>query len=121
MQVRLLPNVSDPFPKKIVRERLTRVIRLLRGGIAVISKESSAVYLKRLRDIVSYAVVANHTILGMERNLQVPLPVIRHIADPFAVSGNPTKDDSPTPRSRRNEQSIPPIMKNVRSKPSEIF
>ena len=37
MQVRLLTNMSDPFPKKIVRERLTG---------------SSAVYLERLRDIV---------------------------------------------------------------------
>ena len=34
VQVRVLPNVSDPFPEKIVRERLTRVIRLLRGEIA---------------------------------------------------------------------------------------
>ena len=33
----------------------------------------------------------------------------------------PTIDYGKTPRSRRNEQSIPPIMKNVRSKPSEIF
>ena len=44
VQIRLLPNVSDPFPEKIVRERLTRVIRRLRGEIAVISKGSSAVY-----------------------------------------------------------------------------
>ena len=67
MQVRLLPNVSDPFPKKIARERLDGAIRLLRGEIAVISKESSAVYWMRLRDIVSFVVVANRTILGMER------------------------------------------------------
>ena len=33
VQVRLLTNMSDPFPKKIVRERL-RSIRLLRGEIA---------------------------------------------------------------------------------------
>ena len=72
----------------------------------------------RLRDIVSYAVVANHTILGMERNLQVPLPVIRHIDDPFAVSANPTIDHSKPPRSRRNEQPLPPIMKNERNKPN---
>ena len=25
VQVRVLPNVSDPFPKKIVRERLDRI------------------------------------------------------------------------------------------------
>ena len=37
MQIRLLPNVSDPFPEKIVRERLTG---------------SSAFYGERLRDIV---------------------------------------------------------------------
>ena len=34
MQVRLLPNMSDPFPEKIVRERLDGAIRLLRGAIA---------------------------------------------------------------------------------------
>ena len=40
MQVRVRTNMSDPFPKKIVRERLTEfnllnsVIRLLRGEIA---------------------------------------------------------------------------------------
>ena len=32
VQVRVLPNVSDPFPEKIVRERLDGAIRLLRGG-----------------------------------------------------------------------------------------
>ena len=40
MQVRVRTNMSDPFPKKIVRERMTEfglpnsVIRLLRGEIA---------------------------------------------------------------------------------------
>ena len=34
--------------------------------------------------------------------------------DPTAVSANPTKDHSKIPRSRRHEQSIPPIMKNER-------
>ena len=34
VQVRLLPNVSDPFPEKIVRERLDGAIRLLRGESA---------------------------------------------------------------------------------------
>ena len=97
---------------------LNSAIRLLRGGTAVISKESSAVYWMRLRDIVFYAVVANRTILGMEQHLQVPLPFIRHIDVPFAVSGNPTKDYSPTPRSRRHEQPLPPIMKNERNKPN---
>ena len=52
MQVHVLPNVSDPFPKKIARERLTG---------------SSAFYGERLLDIVSYIMVANRTILGMER------------------------------------------------------
>ena len=36
--------------------------------------------------------------------------------DPTAVSANPTKDHSKIPRSRRHEQSIPPIMKNERPK-----
>ena len=36
--------------------------------------------------------------------------------DPTAVSANPTKDFGKTPRSRRNEQSIPPVMKNERPK-----
>ena len=34
--------------------------------------------------------------------------------DSTAVSANPTKDFGKTPRSRRHEQSIPPIMKNER-------
>ena len=97
---------------------LNSVIRLLRGETAVISKESSAVYWMRLRDIVSYIMVANRTILGMERNLQVLLPVIRHIDAPFAVSANPTIDHSKTPRNRRNEQPLPPIMKNERPQPN---
>ena len=33
----------------------------------------------------------------------------------------PTIDHSNTSRSRRNGQSIPPIMKNERHKPNEIF
>ena len=44
MQVRVLPNVSDPFPEKIVLGRLTRVIRRLFEAIAVISKKLSAIY-----------------------------------------------------------------------------
>ena len=107
-----------PVHEKIVRERLDGAIRLLRGEIAVISKESSAVYWMRVRDIVSYIMVANRTILGMERNLQVPLPFIRHIDAPFAVSANSTIDHSKTPRSRRNERPTPPIMKNERPKPN---
>ena len=35
VQVRLLTNVSSPFPEKIVRERL-RGIRTLRGAIAAV-------------------------------------------------------------------------------------
>ena len=88
VQVRLLPNVVPSVPLEDRSRAADGVIRLLRGEIAVISKESSAVYWMRLRDIVSYAVIANRTILEMERNLQVPLPVIRHIDVPFAVSGN---------------------------------
>ena len=42
VQVHVLPNVSDPFPEKIVRERLTG---------------SSAFYGERVLDIVSYVVV----------------------------------------------------------------
>ena len=42
VQFDLLTNMSDPFPKKIVRERLT---------------QSSALYGERLRDIVYYVVV----------------------------------------------------------------
>ena len=33
----------------------------------------------------------------------------------------PTIENGKTPRSRRNEQSIPPPMKNVRPKPNEIY
>ena len=42
VQVDLLTNMSDPFPKKIVRERLT---------------QSSALYGERLRDFVYWVVV----------------------------------------------------------------
>ena len=38
--------------------------------------------------------------------------------DPIAVSANPTKEHSKTPRSRRHEQPLPPIMKNVRYQPN---
>ena len=31
VQVHVLPNMSDPFPEKIVRERLDGAIRRLRG------------------------------------------------------------------------------------------
>ena len=48
MQFDLLTNMSDPFPKKIVRERLT---------------QSSALYGERLRDIV-YSVVAGYLFGG---------------------------------------------------------
>ena len=33
----------------------------------------------------------------------------------------PTIDYGKTPRSRRNEQSLPPIMKNERPKPNKIY
>ena len=94
-------------------------VQYMRRSFASGWTEPSAFYGERVRDIVSCAVVGYstyYTILEMERNLQVPLPFIRHIADPFAVSANPTKDDSPTPRSRRHEQPLPPIMKNERPK-----
>ena len=37
------------------------------------------------------------------------------------LRGNSTKDYSKTQRSRRNEQSIPPPMKNERHMPNEIY
>ena len=42
------------------------------------------------------------------------IPLSTKTIDPTAVSANPTKDFGKKTRSRRNEQSIPPIMKNVR-------
>ena len=36
MQVRVLTNLSDPFPEKIVRERLDGAIRTLRFAIAAV-------------------------------------------------------------------------------------
>ena len=56
-----------PSPQEIVLGRLTRVIRRLFEAIAVISKGASAFYGEELRDIVFYIMVANRTILGMER------------------------------------------------------
>ena len=44
------------------------------------------------------------------------IPLSTKTIDPTAVSANPAKSHSKTPRSRRNEQSIPPIMKNERPK-----
>ena len=92
MQVHVLPNVSDPFPEKIVRERLDGAIRLLRGETA------------------GYSFLYNgskpyHIGDGTIRFCSPPF--IRHIADPVAVIANPTKDYRPPPRSRRNEQPLP--------------
>ena len=42
------------------------------------------------------------------------IPLSAKTIDPTAVSANPTKNHSKTNNSRRHEQSIPPIMKNVR-------
>ena len=53
--------------------------------------------------------------------IYIPTTVSGKMNDPIAVSANPTKDHCKTPRSRRNVQSLPPPMKNVRSKPSEIY
>ena len=95
-------------------------IRSLRRSFASGWTEPSAFYGERLRDRVSYTVVGYRTyytiLVGRERYGLVFLPFIRHIANPFAVSANPTKDYSQPLRSRRNERSSPPIMKNVRPK-----
>ena len=47
-----------------------------------------------------------------------PVPLSAQTNDPIAVSANPTNIRSQTPRSRRHEQSLPPIMKNVRYQPN---
>ena len=46
------------------------------------------------------------------------IPLSTKTNDPIAVSANPTKEKAKPPRSRRNEQSLPPIMKNVRYPPN---
>ena len=46
------------------------------------------------------------------------IPLSTKTNDLLAVSANPTKDHRKNPRSRRHEQSIPPIMKNERHKPN---
>ena len=50
--------------------------------------------------------------------LYFSIPFSDKTIDPIAVSANPTIDHSPPHRSRRHEQSLPPIMKNVRYKPN---
>ena len=47
-------------------------------------------------------------------NNRYSITVSAKTIDPTAVSANPTKNHSKTNNSRRNEQSIPPIMKNER-------
>ena len=75
-----------------------------------------------MRDIVSYGVVGIPYHIGYGTIFTGFLsPFIRHIDDPFAVSGNPTIDYVKTYRSRRHEQSIPPPMKNERHMPGVIF
>ena len=54
-------------------------------------------------------------------NSRYSIPFSTKTNDSTAVSANPTKVLAKTPRSRRNEQSIPPIMKNVRNMPNEIY
>ena len=67
------PILLRPSPQEIVLGLLTEFsllnsdIRRLFEAIAVISKGSSAFYGEGLRDMVSYVMVANRTILGMER------------------------------------------------------
>ena len=97
------PMWFRPSPQEIVLGRLTRVIRRLFEAIAGYSL---------------FVMVGNCTILSGGRYLQIFLSFVRHIDAPFAVSANPTKDHSKTSRSRRNEQSIPQIMKNERPKPN---
>ena len=86
------PMWFRPSPQEIVLGRLTRVIRRLFEAIAGYSL---------------FVMVGNCTILSGGRYLQIFLSFVRHIDAPFAVSANPTKDHSKTPRSRRHEQSIP--------------
>ena len=74
MQVRLLPNMVSSVPY-VDRSRA--------------AAGASAFYGERVRDRVSYELVGYRTILvGRERYGLVFLPSIRHIDDPFAVSGN---------------------------------
>ena len=74
VQVHVRTNVSDPFPEKIVRERLTRVIRLLRG--------ESAGYSFLCNGSKPYHIGDGTTFTGFLS------PFIRHIDAPVAVSGN---------------------------------
>ena len=62
---------------------------------------------------------ATHS-LQFSNDTAYPVPLSTKTIAPLAVSANPTKEKIKTYRSRRNEQSLPPIMKNVRYKPNEI-
>ena len=89
MQVRVRTNFAPSVPYVDRSRAADGVIRRLFEAIAVISKEPSALYGERVRDRVSYELVGYRTILvGRERYGLVFLPSIRHIDDPFAVSGN---------------------------------
>ena len=79
VQVRLLTNMSDPFPKKIVRERL-----------------DPAFYGERLRDIV-YFVMVGYLVVGWDGVQYCDGKI-------FPMDVHPTKlnrPPSPRPRLRR--------------------
>ena len=74
VQVRLLTNMSDPFPKKIVRERLTEfsllnsVIRRLFGAIAGYSfGERGTVGFFCVRSALSKPLLYSIKVFGRER------------------------------------------------------
>ena len=101
------PILLRPFPEKIVRERLTRVIRLLRGETA----GYSFLYSGRIQYIL-YHIGDGTTFTGF------PSPSSAILTTHSRSAVIPTIDHSKTLCSRRNERPTPPIMKNVRPKPN---
>ena len=79
MQVRLLPNMSDPFPEKIVRERLDGAIRLLRGETAGYSfggrgNEGERSLLKKLRKTFMRGIWISFVQVQLLPNMSDPFP-----------------------------------------------
>ena len=93
VQVDLRTNLDSSLALGDRSRAADGVIRLLRGENAGYSLLYSCGKLYHIGD--------GTTFTGF------PAPFIRHIDDPFAVSGNPTIDHSKPPRSRRNERPTP--------------
>ena len=97
------------------------VLSLIATSIFCLGALCSALYRSRFSRSC-WACIACFSLLGGKKTqfrllmIWYSIPFSTKTIDPTAVSANPAKSHSKTPRSRRHEQSIPPIMKNERPK-----